>query len=185
MQVSQTEFPGVLIVEPTVFSDNRGFFMESYNRQVFEQHGIHADFMQDNHARSSGVGVLRGFHFQAPPMAQAKLVWVTRGAVVDVVVDIRVGSPTYGQWGQLKLSAENKLRLFIPAGFAHAYMTLSEETEFIYKVDAPYSPADEGGIRWDDPDLAVNWPVKNPILSNKDKALGTLAKLSSPFSYSG
>ncbi len=183
MKVSQTEFPGVLVVEPTVFSDNRGFFMESYNRDVFAQSGIDVDFMQDNHAYSRGIGVLRGFHFQAPPTAQAKLVWVTRGAVVDVVVDIRTGSPTYGQWGQLKLSAENKLRLFIPIGFAHAYMTLSEETEFIYKVDAPYSPECEGGIRWNDPDLAVNWPVQEPILSKKDKFLPFLAELESPFLY--
>lgn len=183
MKVSKTEFPGVLVIEPTVFSDNRGFFMESYNRNVFAENGVHADFMQDNHARSKGIGVLRGFHFQAPPTAQAKLVWVTKGSVVDVVVDIRKGSPTYGKWGQLRLSAENKLRLFIPAGFAHAYMTLSEETEFLYKVDAPYSPGDEGGIRWDDPDLAVNWPVESPILSEKDSRLPFLAELDSPFDF--
>ncbi|MGE4506218.1 MAG: dTDP-4-dehydrorhamnose 3,5-epimerase [Desulfovibrionaceae bacterium] len=185
MNVSKTEFPGVLVIEPSVFGDNRGFFMESYNRAAFEAQGIHADFMQDNHARSVGAGVLRGFHFQAPPTAQAKLVWVTRGSVVDVVVDIRRGSPTYGKWGQLRLSEENKLRLFIPAGFAHAYMTLSEKTEFLYKVDAPYSPADEGGIRWDDPDLAVKWPVAKPVLSEKDKRLPFFHDFLSPFEYSG
>ena len=185
MQISQTEFPGVLIVEPKVFSDSRGFFMESYNRAEFVAHGLDADFIQDNHAYSKGIGVLRGLHYQAPPKAQSKLVWVTKGAVVDVVVDIRIGSPTYGQWGQLKLSAENKLRLFIPSGFAHAYMTLSEETEFIYKVDAPYSPGDEGGIRWNDPGLAVNWPVKEPVLSAKDKALPFLSEIESPFIYKG
>lgn len=185
MKVQQTEFPGLVVVEPTVFSDNRGFFMESYNRDVFREHGIQADFMQDNHARSTGVGVLRGLHFQAPPTAQAKLVWVTRGSVVDVVVDLRVGSPTYKQWGQLRLSAENKLRLFIPTGFAHAYMTLSEQTEFLYKVDAPYSPQDEGGIRFDDPDLAIDWPVSEPVLSEKDTKLPYLRELDSPFRFEG
>ncbi len=144
MQVQATEFPGLFIIEPRVFKDQRGFFMESWNRTRFEEAGIRVDWVQDNHARSTGAGVLRGFHYQAPPTAQAKLVWVTRGAVVDVVVDLRVGSPSYGQWGQLKLSEDNHLRLFIPKGFAHAYMTLTEETEFIYKVDAPYSPQGRG-----------------------------------------
>lgn len=183
MKVSHTKFPGVLIIEPKVFEDNRGFFLESYNKAVFEKHGIPTDFVQDNHAYSKGVGVLRGFHFQAPPTAQGKLVWVTRGAVVDVVVDIRKGSPTYGQWGQLKLSAKNFLRLYIPKGFAHAYLTLTEDTEFIYKVDEPYCPGDEGGILWDDPDLAVNWPMEKPVLSDKDKGLALFSELDSPFVF--
>jgi dTDP-4-dehydrorhamnose 3,5-epimerase len=187
MQVSQTEFPGVLVLEPKVFRDERGFFLESFNREAFRRAGLPGDFVQDNHAFSKGLGVLRGFHFQAPPAAQGKLVWVTRGAVVDVIVDIRKGSPTYGQWGQLRLSAENFLRLYIPAGFAHAYMTLSERTEFMYKVDAPYAPETEGGIRWDDPDLAVAWPKvwpgEGPVLSGKDLRQPLLRDLATPFIY--
>lgn len=114
MQISQTEFPGMLIIQPKVFGDSRGFFMESYNRADFAAHGLNVDFMQDNHAYSKGRGVIRGLHYQAPPTAQTKFVWVTKGAVVDVVVDIRKGSPTFGKWGRVELSAENKLRLFIP-----------------------------------------------------------------------
>lgn len=185
MQVQATEFPGLFIIEPRVFEDSRGFFLESWNQERFETAGIRVDWVQDNHSKSVGSGVLRGFHYQAPPTAQAKLVWVTRGAVVDVVVDLRVGSPMYGKWGQLKLSERNFLRIFIPKGFAHAYMTLSDETEFMYKVDAPYSPGDEGGIRWDDPDLNVNWPVAEPLLSDKDKHLPLLRDLKSPFTYGG
>ncbi|MGE4552501.1 MAG: dTDP-4-dehydrorhamnose 3,5-epimerase [Desulfovibrionaceae bacterium] len=183
MQVSTTEFPGVLIIDPKVHRDARGFFLESWNRERFRQAGMDVDFIQDNHAYSKGAGVLRGLHFQAPPTAQAKLVWVTRGAVLDLVVDVRRGSPSYGQWGQLTLSARNFIRLFIPKGFAHAYLTLSEETEFMYKVDAPYSPADEGGIRWDDPDLAIPWPVQQPVLSDKDRNLPRLRDFESPFLY--
>jgi dTDP-4-dehydrorhamnose 3,5-epimerase len=187
MRISRTEFPGVLVLEPKVFQDNRGFFLESYNRAAFESCGLPVDFVQDNHAYSRGVGVLRGFHFQGPPAAQGKLVWVTRGAVVDVIVDIRKGSPTYGKWGQLRLTAHNFMRLYIPAGFAHAYMTLSEHTEFMYKVDAPYAPETEGGIRWNDPDLAVNWPAVwdrvEPVLSDKDRNLPLFSELESPFVY--
>lgn len=183
MQVSTTEFPGVLIIDPKVHRDGRGFFLESWNRERFRQAGIDADFIQDNHAYSKGAGVLRGLHFQAPPTAQSKLVWVTRGAVLDLVVDIRRGSPTFGQWGQLTLSSQNFIRLFIPKGFAHAYLTLTEETEFFYKVDAPYSPKDEGGIRWDDPDLAISWPVQHPVLSDKDAGLPRLRDFESPFVY--
>ncbi len=157
--------------------------MESWNRKVFQHAGINIDFIQDNHAYSKGVGVLRGLHFQAPPTAQNKLVWVTRGAVLDIIVDIRKGSPSYGQWGQFRLSAHNKLRLLVPVGFAHSYITLSEETEFLYKVDALYSPQDEGGIRWDDPELGITWPVAAPILSTKDTALPLWAEFDSPFAY--
>lgn len=187
MRISRTEFPGVLVMEPRVFQDQRGFFLESYNRDVFEQNGLPTNFVQDNHAYSRGVGVLRGFHFQGPPAAQSKLVWVTRGAVVDVIVDIRKGSPSYGRWGQLRLTARNFRRLFIPAGFAHAYMTLAEHTEFMYKVDAPYAPETEGGICWNDPDLAVNWPQvwegAEPGLSAKDRAQPLFRDLDSPFVY--
>ncbi|MEF2144326.1 MAG: dTDP-4-dehydrorhamnose 3,5-epimerase [Desulfovibrionaceae bacterium] len=184
MKLVKTEFPGLLVLEPRVFEDNRGFFLESYNRNVFEDNDIQVDFLQDNHAYSKQKGVLRGFHFQAPPYGQSKLVWVTRGAVYDVVVDLRLGSPTYGKWSGYELSAKNFKRLFIPAGFAHAYMALSVHTEFMYKVDAPYAPSHEGGIRWDDPDLAVKWPLADPILSDKDKKLPLLSEMKSPFRYS-
>ena len=143
--------------------------------------------MQDNHAYSRDAGVLRGFHFQAPPVAQAKLVWVTRGAVLDVVVDLRKGSPSYGKWQHVILSAANFKRMFIPCGFGHAYVTIMPDTEFQYKVDAPYSPAHEGGIVWDDPDVAMDWSSalqgKTPILSEKDKRLTRLADFDSPFIF--
>lgn len=187
MKVVQTDFPGLLILEPRVFGDERGFFLESYNKGRFLDLGIDTEFVQDNHAYSREAGVLRGFHFQAPPMAQSKLVWVTRGSVLDVVVDLRKGSPRYGKWFKTELSATNFRRLFVPKGFAHAYLTLEADCEFLYKVDADYSPQDEGGIAWDDSDLAVDWsgslPKGGPILSEKDKALMKISEFNSPFIF--
>lgn len=183
MEVRQTGIPGLLVVKPRVFGDHRGFFLETYSRRAFAAAGLDYDFVQDNHARSGQRGVLRGLHFQCPPAAQAKLVWVTRGAVHDVVVDLRRGSPTYGRWYGLELSEDNFLRLMIPRGFAHGYVTLTETTEFLYKVDAPYAPATEAGIRWDDPDLAIDWPVSDPVLSDKDRVLPPFAQVESPFSF--
>ena len=187
MQVHETGIPGLLVLEPKVFQDERGFFLESYSKEAFARLGIHCDFVQDNHAYSCDVGVLRGFHFQAPPAAQAKLVWVTRGAVLDVVVDLRKGSPCYGRWQHVILSAANFKRMFIPCGFGHAYVTIMPDTEFQYKVDAPYSPAHEGGIAWDDPDVAMDWSSalqgRAPILSEKDKRLTRLADFDSPFIF--
>jgi len=186
MECHATGFPGLLVLEPRVFGDERGFFLESYNKEKFRDLGIDCDFVQDNHAYSQQMGVLRGFHFQRPPMAQAKLVWVTRGAVLDVVVDLRRSSPTYLKTFQLELSATNFKRLFIPRGFGHAYVTLVPDTEFQYKVDAPYAPDCEGGIAWDDPDLAVDWAAvlkgAAPVLSDKDKTLTTVSVFDSPFS---
>ncbi len=187
MKVVPTDFPGLLILEPKVFGDERGFFLESYNRGRFLEMGIETEFVQDNHAYSKDAGVLRGFHFQAPPMAQAKLVWVTRGRVLDVVVDLRKGSPRYGKWFKAELSAANFRRLFVPKGFAHAYLTLEQDCEFFYKVDADYSPQYEGGIAWDDPDLGVDWsggmPETGPILSEKDRGLQKMKDFDSPFVF--
>lgn len=186
MEVRETGLPGLVLVRPRVFQDERGFFLEGWQRDRFAAVGVNADFMQDNHARSGPAGVLRGLHFQRPPMAQAKLVWVTRGAVFDVAVDLRLGSPTYGRHFGVELSAENFLRLFVPRGFAHGYLTLTPDAEFQYKVDAPYSPEHDAGLIWNDPDLAVGWPATSgagPILSPKDKVLGQFKDFVSPFVY--
>lgn len=183
MQFQTTEFPGLLLVTPRVFQDERGYFLESFNAGAFAAAGVEGGFVQDNHAHSRQAGVLRGLHFQAPPHAQAKLVWVTRGAVFDVVVDLRKGSPTYGRWQSFLLTAENFTRLYIPRGFAHGYATLEPDTDFMYKVDGCYNPASEGGLRWDDPDLAIDWPVAAPILSGKDMTLPTWRGFQSPFNY--
>ncbi|WP_027180077.1 dTDP-4-dehydrorhamnose 3,5-epimerase [Maridesulfovibrio bastinii] len=183
MNFTETGFPGLLVMEPKVFRDDRGFFLETYNKKKFQENGPDVEFIQDNHAYSGGRGVLRGLHFQLPPYAQAKLVWVTRGAVVDVVVDLRKGSPTYLKYYRIELSAENFRRLFVPRGFAHGYETLSEETEFMYKVDAPYAPDHEGGIRWDDPALSIPWKAENPILSGKDSVLPFLSEFDTPFEF--
>jgi len=183
VEVLQTGIPGLVVIQPKVFPDNRGFFLETYSRRAFAAAGLDYDFVQDNHARSGPKGVLRGLHFQRPPSAQAKLVWVVRGAVFDVAVDLRRGSPTFGRWYGIELSAENFSRLMLPRGFAHGYVTLTENAEFMYKVDAPYSPGDDGGIAWNDPDIAVRWPVADPVLSEKDKAQPLLAKAGSPFTY--
>lgn len=183
MEVSQTGIPGLVVIRPKVFGDHRGFFLETYSREAFAAAGLDYDFVQDNHARSGSRGVLRGLHFQLPPAAQAKLVWVTRGAVFDVAVDLRVGSPTYKQWYGIELSETNFLRLMVPRGFAHGYVTLTEDAEFMYKVDAPYAPTKDAGIAWDDPDIGVSWPVTDPILSEKDADQPRLAAVGSPFVY--
>lgn len=157
--------------------------METFNARTFRDKGIEVGFVQDNHARSEHKGVLRGLHFQEPPSAQAKLVRVSAGAVLDVVLDIRKGSPTFGKWFSVELSAENKLQLFIPKGFAHAYMTLTPGAEFQYKVDAFYDPSRDRGLRWNDPDIGIDWPVSDPILSEKDKSLPLFKDFESPFTY--
>lgn len=184
MQVSQTSIPGLLLITPKVFQDQRGFFFESYNADKLANQGVpRFDFMQDNHARSESPGVLRGLHFQTPPMAQTKLVRVTSGRVYDVVVDLRKGSPTFGKWEGFELSADNFLQLLVPKGFAHGYLTLEPGTEFLYKVDAPYSPDNDAGIIWNDPDLAIPWPEKAPQLSDKDTKLPLMREFDSPFTY--
>lgn len=170
MQVTRLAIPDVVLLEPKVFGDERGFFFESFNRQAFKDAaGLDPDFVQDNHSRSV-KGVLRGLHYQLPPKAQGKLVRVVAGKVFDVAVDIRKGSPTFGKWVGEVLSAENKRQLWIPPGFAHGFLTLSEAAEFLYKTTDYYSPAHERCIRWDDPEIAVKWPVEAPpSLSGKDR----------------
>lgn len=183
MRIEHIDIPGLCILEPVVHGDARGFFMETWRAEWAAELGLPGPFVQDNHARSEQAGILRGLHFQAPPAAQSKLIWASRGAIYDVAVDIRRGSPFYGAWRGVVLSEENKLRFFVPKGFAHGYMTLEPGTEVNYKVDAYYSPSHEGGIRYDDPDLAIPWPVSGPELSSKDKTLPFIKSLDSPFLY--
>ena len=168
MEFIKTKIDGVVIVEPKVFGDHRGFFMESYSKREFEKAGLFYDFVQDNHSSSTVKGTLRGIHFQKGDKAQAKLVRCARGAVLDVAVDLRPGSPTYKQWVAVELSAENKRQLLIPRGFGHGFVTLTDEVEFLYKADNYYAPEADGGIRWNDPELGVDWGVTAPILSDKD-----------------
>jgi len=165
----------VLVLTPEVFGDERGFFLESYNRQVFRQAGIEQEFVQDNHSRSSH-GVLRGLHYQRE-FPQGKLIRVIQGEVLDVVVDIRRGSPTFSRWISISISAENKKQVWIPGGLAHGFVVLSETAEFCYKVTDYYHPEDEAGIRWDDPQLNIDWQVENPRLSKKDEGLPLLAEV--------
>jgi dTDP-4-dehydrorhamnose 3,5-epimerase len=184
MQVETTGLPGVLVLMPRVFRDARGFFLESYNRETLQGQGIDTLFVQDNHSRSSRH-TLRGLHFQLPPADQVKLVRVLRGAIWDVAVDIRVGSPTFGQSAAAELSAENFRQLYIPSGFAHGFCVLTDEAEVLYKASHVYSPAHERGIIWNDATLRVPWPVGEPLLSDRDRQLGTLADYLSvtPFVY--
>lgn len=166
MQVVKTTLEGVLLIEPRAFPDNRGFFMESYNRRKLAEHGFDLEFVQDNHS-ASVQGTLRGLHYQIQP-GQDKLVRCTVGRVFDVVVDIRRGSPTFGQWEGFVLSAENKRQVLVPKGFAHGFCVLSEYAEFLYKCSEYWSPKDERSIRWDDPAIGVAWPIKDVIMSEKD-----------------
>ncbi len=169
MNVIKTSIPDVLIFEPKVFGDERGFFFESFNHKLFEEAvGYPVTFVQDNHSKSS-KGVLRGLHYQLPPHAQGKLVRCVAGEVFDVAVDIRKSSPTFGQWVGVHLSAENKRQLWIPEGFAHGFVTLSESAEFLYKTTDYYHRESEGAISWNDPDISIEWPVEGVLLSDKDK----------------
>ena len=169
MKRIDTKLPGVYIIEPQVFGDQRGYFMETYSTRAFEELGIHTTFVQDNQSFSAQKGILRGIHFQNAPMAQAKLVRVTCGAVMDVAVDLRKGSPTYRQWVAAELSAENKRMLFIPRGFGHGIKTLTDDVEFCYKVDNLYSKEHDRGIRFNDPAIGVDWgAVAEELLSRKD-----------------
>jgi len=170
-----TDLPGVLLLEPTVHADKRGFFLETYHQPHFADLGIADHFIQDNHSKSV-KGTLRGLHYQLPH-AQAKLCRVVQGEVQDVAVDIRVGSPCFGCWSSAILSAENKRQIYIPAGFAHGFLVLSETAEFLYKCSDFYSPEDERGIAWNDPELNIRWNIKEPFLSEKDRRHPPLAAI--------
>jgi dTDP-4-dehydrorhamnose 3,5-epimerase len=181
MNFIKTELKDVFLIQPKVFKDNRGFFLESFSARAFSENGINCSFVQDNHSRSIPSGVLRGLHFQKPPHAQSKLLRVIKGAIIDVVVDIRKSSPTFGQWRSFILSEENFTMLFVPAGFAHGFCTTLPDTEVQYKVDNFYAPESDSGIRWNDPTLSIPWPVSEPILSGKDSLLPFFKELQSPF----
>ncbi|NCU17684.1 dTDP-4-dehydrorhamnose 3,5-epimerase [Pallidibacillus pasinlerensis] len=183
MKLIETKFKDAFLIEVPVHGDHRGFFMESYNKNTFAEHGLNMEFIQDNHALSQQVGTLRGLHYQLNPFAQTKLVRATRGSIYDVIVDIRKGSPTYGQWQGFTLSAENKLQLLVPRGFAHGYCTLEENTEVQYKVDNWYAPEHDRGIAWNDPTLKIDWPIDHPILSAKDQNHPTLENAENNFEW--
>lgn len=170
MNYIETEIDGVFIIEPKVFNDARGYFMEAWKQEEFNQHIGKVDFIQDNESKSS-FGVLRGLHYQKGETSQAKLVRVIKGKVLDVAVDLRKSSPTFGKHVMVELSEENKRQFFIPRGFAHGFLVLSEEAVFTYKVDNPYSPSTDGGIRWNDPDLGIEWPIDPAKVLTSEKDL--------------
>ena len=167
MRVTSTKLESVVLVEMDFFRDERGFFIENYHKQRFAEHGLSYDFVQDNHSRSAAK-VLRGFHYQDMSAPMGKLVRCTVGRILDVAVDLRVGSPTFGQWVAEELSAENMRQLMVPAGFGHAFLTLSEFAEVHYKCSGYYTPSSEGTLSWNDPEVSVEWPIQDPILSNRD-----------------
>ena len=182
MNVIKTPLPGVLILEPARFGDARGFFSESWTKRRLAEHGLEYDFVQDNHSMSSEVGTLRGLHFQSPPHAQAKLVRCGRGRFLDAVVDVRVGSPTYGRWLIEELSFDNGRQLLIPEGFLHGFLTREPMTEIIYKCTDYYAPECDGAVRWDS--CGIDWGLSgDPILSPKDAAAPALADFASPFQW--
>lgn len=185
MNVETTSLEGVVILTPRRFGDERGFFAETYNARVLADHGIDVAFVQDNHSLSARVGTVRGLHFQTPPSAQAKLVRCGRGRLFDVAVDLRRGSPTYGQWTGAELSFENARQLFIPAGFAHGFVTREADTEIVYKCSDFYDRDAEGSIAWNDPAIGIEWDVEPgaAILSGKDAAAPLLDDFDTPFTY--
>ncbi len=184
MEIERLSIPDVMVVRPKRFGDHRGFFSETYSRKAFAAAGVDVEFIQDNHSLSAEAGTVRGLHFQIGADAQDKLIRVVRGAVVDVAVDIRRGSPTYGRHVSRVLSAENWEQLFVPIGFAHGFCTLEPDTEVVYKVSAYYAPSNDRGLLWNDPALAIDWRLdgRAPKLSDKDKAHPTLADLPAYFS---
>ncbi len=178
------DVPDVIVIRPRVFADERGWFQETFKRGDFERLGIQGDFRQDNHSRSTVRGAIRGLHYQLHPQAQGKLVRCTVGAIFDVAVDIRRGSPTFGKWAGADLSADNHDILWVPEGFAHAYCTLTDQAEVLYKSTAEYSPGHERSIRWDDSDLNIRWPVSTPALSPKDAAAPRFKDAENNFTWS-
>jgi len=186
MQIEETSLPGVLIITPRRFGDARGFFSESWNKALLADHGIDLEFVQDNHSLSEAVNTVRGLHFQSPPHAQDKLVRCGRGALMDVVVDIRVGSPTWGRWFGVVLSAENGRQMLVPKGFLHGFATRQPDTEIIYKCTDYYAPDCDGAVRFDDPAIGIDWGLSGaPVLSDKDARAPLLADFNSPFHWEG
>lgn len=185
MQIDKTKLPGVLILTPRRFGDARGWFSEVWNKETLAREGIEYDFVQDNHSMSASVGTVRGLHFQAPPHAQVKLVRCGRGRVFDVAVDIRTGSPTYGQWVGEELSAENGRQLLIPAGFLHGFVTREPDSELLYKCSDVYAPDCDGAVRFDDPQIGIDWGIDtaSAVLSDKDARAPYLKDFQSPFRY--
>ncbi len=185
IDVEDTAIPEVKLITPRRFGDARGWFSETWTRPKMQAAGFGFDFMQDNHSFSAQTHTLRGLHYQAPSLAQTKLVRVARGSVLDVAVDIRVGSPTYLKWVSAELSAENGAQLLVPKGFLHGFLTLQPDTEVLYKVDAPYSAEADGTVRFDDPTLGVDWGIdqKTAVLSDRDAAAPTFSDFDNPFSY--
>jgi dTDP-4-dehydrorhamnose 3,5-epimerase len=180
MEIIRTAIPDVFIVRPEVFTDERGYFLETFHRQRFSDAGINADFVQDNESKSQ-KGVLRGLHLQAPPCAQGKLIRVIKGSVLDVVVDVRKKSPHFGKWVSTILSEENKLMFWVPPGFAHGFLTLEDDTVFSYKCTQVYNRDSEMAIRWNDPTLKIEWGIETPILSEKDRNAKFFSDFFSPF----
>lgn len=185
MKIEQTNLPDVLILTPARFGDDRGWFSETFNAQRMADAGITTEWVQDNHSMSAKPGTVRGLHFQSPPHAQDKLVRCTRGALLDVAVDIRRGSPTYGRWTGVELTPGNARQLLVPKGFLHGFATLLPDTEVQYKCSDIYAPDCDGAIRWNDPDIGINWNVTDPILSAKDSAAPFFRDFASPFVWSG
>jgi dTDP-4-dehydrorhamnose 3,5-epimerase len=187
MDVTRLKLPGLMVLKPRRFSDPRGYFIETYNEKVFAAAGITTKFVQDNQSLSAAKGTVRGLHFQLPPAAQAKLVRILHGSVYDVAIDLRVGSPTYGQSAAATLTADGGEQIFVPRGFAHGFCTLEPDTVVAYKVDEFYAPASDSGLIWNDPTLAIGWPVAagEAVLSDKDKTHGRFADFNSPFTYEG
>ncbi len=185
MKVIKTDIKDLLIIEPQVFGDSRGWFFESYSRRKLQEQGLECDFVQDNQSYSSQKGTLRGLHFQLNPKAQAKLIRCTRGAILDVAVDLRKGSPTYKKWVSIELSAENKKQFFIPKGFAHGFVTLTDDVEVQYKADEYYAPEFDRSIAYNDDEINVDWGISDPILSAKDKNAPLLRDSDVNFVYQG
>lgn len=184
MLIEETGLPGLKVLTPRRFGDDRGFFSESWNRKVLEENGIFLDFVQDNHSLSVRAGTVRGLHFQAPPHTQAKLVRCGRGRLFDVAVDVRKGSPTFGKWFGIELSFENGKQLLVPEGFLHGFATRDPDSEIIYKCTDYYVPSADGAIRFDDPSIAIDWGLSGPpILSDKDAAAPYLSQFKTPFIY--
>jgi dTDP-4-dehydrorhamnose 3,5-epimerase len=184
MQIERTPLADCVVLTPARYGDARGFFSESWNKTRMEATGLHYDFVQDNHSFSSKAGTVRGLHYQSPPHAQDKLVRCGRGALYDVAVDVRTGSPTYGQWFGVELSFENGKQLLVPAGFLHGFMTLTPDCEVLYKCTDYYAPECDGAVIWNDPDIGIEWPnMGEAVLSDKDKAAPYLKDFDSPFTY--